>query len=530
MNTVEKENRALKQSHEKLINNFHKLSSKILHSGSLEDNLEAIFEVCQEIFPYEEIAVYLMKNTFELIKYKNLSDESYMEVSQIQEDNIFDWVILQNKKITLERKYKKGSYVFLPLIMKNRSLGIMLIGTDKEVSNITKEENDILDIISSNVTVSIENSKLYSTLDEQKKKLDNIKNYLSNVIENFNEGLIVVDTDYIVTTINCAAENFLKISRKEIMLKNIRLFYNNWFTPEFFEKISESIFQKKITHYMVDVRQVFLKFTIIPFKGNRNIISGAIIHIEDVTTGMELEKLKEIDDYKNQVISNISHELKTPLTSIKAYTETLTEIIESDSEKYEVEFKDFLNVIYDESERLLNLIMEILDTSKLESGRVNLNLSLFDLNTVIRKIIKGIDYLLKEKNIKVNIDFKQEETFNIEADLIKLEQVFYNVLSNAVKYNEQNGKINIKIKRLKEVYKIIVEDTGIGIDNKSIEKIFEKFYRESNVDTENISGFGLGLSIVKNIIDLHNGDINIKSKKGKGTKIILKIPYEQKSI
>ncbi|MFA5478406.1 MAG: ATP-binding protein [Candidatus Muiribacteriota bacterium] len=523
---LEKENRELKHALDNLIINFNKLSNRFLHSTTLEESLDAIFDLFFEMFTYEEIAVYLMKDNFELVKYRNLSEESYEEVSDIQEENIFDWVILQNKRIILDRKYKEGSYIFLPLIMKNRSLGILLIGTAKDSNNLTKEEQDILDIISAQVTVSIENSTLYSSIDDQKRKLDNIKNYLNNVIENFNEGLIVVDNDYIVTTINKAAETFLGFTKKDILLKNIRLFYSNWFTPEFFEKIAQCLHDSEIKNHMVELAGKYLKFTILPFEGIHKNITGAIIHIEDITTSMELEKLKEIDDFKDQVISNVSHELKTPLTSIRAYTETLLEIIASDKKGYPEEFKEFLSVINDESERLLNLIVEILDTSKLESGNVSLNLVNLDIGVIINKIITGIDYLIKEKKITVVKKYSDQENFVIKADLIKLEQVFYNIISNAIKYNKDGGKIIISLTKQKKSVKIEVEDTGIGIAEKNLEKLFEKFFREQSEHTDKIGGFGLGLNIVKNIIDLHQGFITFKSEKGKGTKVIIKFPYE----
>ncbi|MCK9226026.1 MAG: GAF domain-containing protein [Candidatus Muirbacterium halophilum] len=208
-----KENIQLKQSLETLFINFNKLSQKLIHSSDLDETLDALFDLCADIFPHEEIGVFLLKQEFELERYRNLPDESYMEITDIQEEEIFDWVILQNKKIVLKRKYKKGSYILLPLTIRNNSIGIMLLGTSLTQDELTLESQDILSMISAQVAVAIDNSRLYSSLEDKNRKLDNIKNYMGNIIQSFNEGIIVIDSDYTVTTMNEAAENYLSITK-----------------------------------------------------------------------------------------------------------------------------------------------------------------------------------------------------------------------------------------------------------------------------------------------------------------------------
>jgi signal transduction histidine kinase len=519
-----KENIQLKQALETLFINFNKLSQKLIHSSNLDETLDALFDLCAEIFPHEEICVFLLKQEFELERYRDLPDESYMEIADIQEEEIFDWVILQNKKVILPRKYKSGAYILLPLTIRNNSIGIMLLGTSMTQDELTIESQDILAMISAQVAVAIDNSRLYSSLEDKNRKLDNIKNYMGNIIQSFNEGIIVIDSDFIVTTMNEAAESYLRISKKEIMLKNIKSFMNNWMTPIFFEKIDNALTSVTVTSHTVDVEDKFLKFSFIPLKGIHKNIIGTIIHIEDMTTSIELERLKEIDDFKNQVISNVSHELKTPLTSIGAYTETMIDMIgEEKGIKDKKDYIEFLNVISSESERLLKLIVEILDTSKLEAGKVTLNKSKICIKDVIDRITAGLEQFIKEKNIVVEKKYNKHTDFSIDADQTKIEQVFYNIISNAIKYNIRGGKIIFDLKKTARNINISVKDTGVGIDKKNLTNIFDKFFREDTEATKQVGGFGLGLNIVKNIIELHKGTIRIESKKDKGTEVKIKL-------
>ncbi|MCK9477426.1 MAG: ATP-binding protein [Candidatus Muirbacterium halophilum] len=520
-----KENIQLKQSLETLFINFNKLSQKLIHSSDLDETLDALFDLCADIFPHEEIGVFLLKQEFELERYRNLPDESYMEITDIQEEEIFDWVILQNKKIVLKRKYKKGSYILLPLTIRNNSIGIMLLGTSLTQDELTLESQDILSMISAQVAVAIDNSRLYSSLEDKNRKLDNIKNYMGNIIQSFNEGIIVIDSDYTVTTMNEAAENYLSITKKQMMLKNIKSCMNNWMTPIFFEKIDNALKSVSVTNHTVDLDNKYLKFFFIPLMGIHKNIIGIIIHIEDMTTSIELERLKEIDDFKNQIISNVSHELKTPLTSIKAYTETIIDMVkEEKSVKDKKNYIEFLSVISSESERLLNIIVDILDTSKLESGKVNLNLTQISIKDIIDRIVTGLEGFIKEKNIIIEKLYSDEQDYIINIDQTKIEQVFYNIISNAIKYNVKEGKIIFDIKKTSKNIVITVKDTGVGIDKKNLKNVFDKFFREDTEATKEAGGFGLGLNIVKNIIMLHKGKINIDSIKDKGTEIIIKLP------
>ncbi|PLX16223.1 MAG: hypothetical protein C0601_11420 [Candidatus Muiribacterium halophilum] len=515
------ENGQLKQTLDNLLINFNKLSHKIIQSSDLDESLDAIFDLLKDIFAYNEIAVYLFKEEFELRKYRDLSDKSYEELSAIQEEDIFDWVILQNKPVILPRKEIVGTFILLPLSIRNKFLGILVVSTEKTENSITKEEHDIFNIISAQVAVAIENTMLYSSLDEKNKKLDNIKNYMNNIIESFNEGIVVVDPEFMITTINKSAESFLDSKKNQVILKKITSLKKDWINQELIEKIGSVFSTPNVDHMVVETHGNILKLKILPLKGIYENIIGAIIHIEDITASMELTKLKEIDEYKDQLISNVSHELKTPLTSIKAYTETLIDMKDGkDSDELE-----FLDVIKSESDRLLTLINEVLDLSRFESGKIKLKKEEFDLEDTIKNIIKSLENVASEKNITFSLKNSLDKDRKLlKADKTSIEQVFYNLITNSIKYNREDGKIEITLDNTKKDFKITFEDNGFGIKKENLEKIFTKFFREKNEATDKENGFGLGLSIVKNIIDLHDGRIKITSNHGKYTKVQVWLP------
>ena len=244
-----------------------------------------------------------------------------------------------------------------------------------------------------------------------------------------------------------------------------------------------------------------------------------------------LEKHKKLMDvivnasqFKTEIMSTMSHELRTPLNIIFGFTELLLE------QNYGIlnkEQLDFLNDIRSSALHLLDMINNILDITKIESGKIELNIQAFKLNQILTQVISTIKPLYSEKEIEIRLENKNND-YLISADLIKFKEIFYNLLSNAVKYTPK-GNVNIKIEESNKYWKFSIEDNGIGISKKDAPFIFKEFYRVNSDYVNNISGTGLGLSLTKRIVNLHGGDIWFKSKLGKGSIFIFTIPKNIKS-
>lgn len=227
--------------------------------------------------------------------------------------------------------------------------------------------------------------------------------------------------------------------------------------------------------------------------------------------------LDELNRLKNEFVSNISHELRTPLASIVGFSETI-----ASDPNMPVEMRTEFNlIILNESKRLAKLINEVLDLSRMETGRIVLNKTKTDIVKVIYNAIADFDEPIKEKSIHLSIEIPDEELI-IDADEERLLQAICAILDNSVKFSNKGSRIKVILRNLFREVEIIISDTGIGIPEKDLPFVFQKFYRVNRPDTE-FSGAGMGLVFVKQIVDLHKGLINIQSEPGKGTTIVIKL-------
>jgi len=232
-------------------------------------------------------------------------------------------------------------------------------------------------------------------------------------------------------------------------------------------------------------------------------------------------ELRKMDQLKSDFVSNVSHELRTPLTSIAGYTKLMT--MEKLGTITEAQKKG-LEIVAEEAERLTRLINNVLDLSKLESGRVKFKLEVIDISELAKLTTDTMKATASEKQIKLNIHGPKIK-FKASRDLIK--QVFLNLLSNALKFTPEGGSIDVTIKKLKQDVQVSVKDTGKGVSKELIPKLFDKFYQVDGSMTREYGGTGLGLVIVKHIIDAHKGKIKVKSELGKGSEFVFTLPLRK---
>lgn len=230
------------------------------------------------------------------------------------------------------------------------------------------------------------------------------------------------------------------------------------------------------------------------------------------------EEIVESTNLKNEFISSVSHELRTPLTSIKGWSETILEGDFGDKD----EAKLGLKIISKETTRLANMVEELLDFSKIESGRIVLHLEALDMKKEIEDIVNTNVARAKKEEINLSMRNMDEKIPYVFGDRDRLKQIFINIIDNAIKFTPKNKHIYIDIKSDENYLNIIIEDEGIGIDQKDILQITEKFYKGKSKK----SGSGIGLAITKELIDLHKGKLEIESTVGIGTKVTVRIPVE----
>lgn len=226
-------------------------------------------------------------------------------------------------------------------------------------------------------------------------------------------------------------------------------------------------------------------------------------------------KMKALEEEKKQVrfefISILAHELKSPLAAIEGYLRLIDERVKGESlESYDQMVKRSIERI----NSMRKLIADIIDLTKLESGRKKRNIETFDIKELITKTMEGFSNYAAKRNIKINLSC---DSFYIKADQTDMEMLVSNFLSNAIKYNRDGGVVNIEVKRNDKNITLVFSDTGIGIKEEDLKKLFNDFVRIKNEHTREIEGSGLGLSIVKKIVDYYGGNIDVKSEYGKGS-------------
>jgi two-component system, sensor histidine kinase and response regulator len=222
-----------------------------------------------------------------------------------------------------------------------------------------------------------------------------------------------------------------------------------------------------------------------------------------------------------QFLSVLSHELKSPINAIEGYLNIMRDKqAGNDIDNYKVMVDRSLERI----KGMRTLILDMLDLTRIESGKKVRNIQNIDVCSVAQLAIDTVEPMAIQKNIKINKNFPESAYY--QADNNEIEIIFNNLISNAIKYNNENGHIEISIIQLPDLLTIVVEDNGIGMSKEDTSLLFEDFMRIKNEKTKNITGSGLGLSITKKIIDLYQGDISVESEPGKGSKFIVTLPYK----
>ncbi len=249
-----------------------------------------------------------------------------------------------------------------------------------------------------------------------------------------------------------------------------------------------------------------------------------VLNLELQRFNRELERanrdLRGLDELKSNLLSNISHELRTPLVAIKGYSELM---LRGKLGPLSPKQREGLEISMKSQDRLLDLINNLLDFSRIEAGRLQLRPSSFDIDTVVNEVIASVTPRARERNLKLRFDLPEAGT-RFTGDRGKLAQILTNLLTNAIKFNRDEGTVELEIRRLPAELLIRISDTGIGIAPEDVANIFDRFFQIDSSMTRRFGGTGIGLSIVKSLVELHGGSIQVASTVDQGTTFHVRIP------
>ncbi|MDF2950122.1 MAG: sensor histidine kinase [Sedimentibacter sp.] len=342
--------------------------------------------------------------------------------------------------------------------------------------------------------------KSMSSLQQEKSKMETTFKYMA-------DGVLTVDTEGNIIHANPVAINLLSLTNEDekyddivIKLKESMLLNNlkikSYHGTEILEKNDET--------YNVDYA---------PFMNNKNEIGGVIIVFKNITEQYKIDKLQR------EFVANVSHELKTPITTIKSYAETLLDGALEEKQLAE----DFLNVINSESDRMSRLVSDLLRLSRMDYEQTKWKKEKLNLGEMINQTAKKLSIQAKNKNITMHIKTISDD-MNILFDRDGFEQIILNIAGNAIKYTSEQGNVWIDAYRENGNINISIMDDGIGIPKEDLARVFERFYRVDKARSRELGGTGLGLSIAKQIAEAHDSTLSINSELNKGTEIIITIP------
>ena len=377
----------------------------------------------------------------------------------------------------------------------------------KPMSKMLKSANpyDKLDYLQT------DNKDFDNALNQLKENLriaDNQKIQTDTILKYMTDGVIAFDTDGNVIYINPAAIRLLEISSNAKNFNQIFEKYKdiNMEKIIYLENLASS--EKKIENSQGSMNLFF-----VPFKDESKKIIGLMVVIQDITEHVKL------DNMRKDFVANVSHELKTPLTSIEGFAETLL-----DNENADInQKKHWIEVIYDNSVRMEKIVQDLLTLSKYDKKDTKSETINFDLGMLAKKCCEKFEIEVKRKKQKLEC-YVTADVPPVHADYDGIERVIINIISNSVKYTQEGGKISVYVGYVHSDAYVKIKDNGIGIPKEDLDKIFERFYRVDKARSRQMGGTGLGLSIAKEIIEKNNGSIDIKSEINKGTEVILRIP------
>ena len=336
---------------------------------------------------------------------------------------------------------------------------------------------------------------------------------LKSILKSISHGILAIDINGNILLINDEAKKIIKSDENQIVEgKNINFVIKEQRILKEINKFKGSN-KNEISNIVMDDETVYnIKVDPIYLQNMVNVIIGSIINIEDITEKVKLENMR------SDFVANVSHELKTPLTSISGFVETLRLNENIDN----ITRNRFLEIIESESDRLKRLIDDILLLSSIENteSRVLEKINLYETFNGVKDMLS---YIAESKDIDFKYEFLETSLYvNSNRDYIK--QIFLNLIENAIKYTPSNGKVRVIVASNEEDIIIEVKDNGIGIPREDINRIFERFYRVDKARSRDVGGTGLGLAITKHIIKSLNGKIEVKSELNKGSEFIVTIP------
>ncbi|MBO1514251.1 two-component system histidine kinase PnpS [Metabacillus bambusae] len=447
----------------------------------------------------------------------------------ISEGNSYKGIVLVNSSIEQVNKVNQQMWVVLVVCLGLAFLIMVFIGiriTSRYTRPIESATKVAIELAKGNYKARtyeehIDESGMLSqsinilarNLQDMTRAQEMQQDRLQTLIENMGSGLILIDGRGYINLVNRAYKELFDVDSAEFLYQ---LYYDAFTHKEIIELVEEifmtEVKVRKQLHLPLKIERRHFEVYGAPIIGTNDEWKGIVLVFHDIT------ELKKLEQMRKDFVANVSHELKTPITSIKGFSETLLDGALNDKQTAEY----FLSIILKESDRLQSLIQDLLDLSKIEQQGFQLSIQPCDVKELLEDICVILEGKSKEKEVGLSLSIP-DGLLLIEGDLYRLKQIFINLINNALTYTPKGGVVQVTVEKHEQYLLIVVSDTGIGIKTEEIPRIFERFYRVDRARSRNSGGTGLGLAIVKHLVEAHKGQISVSSKLGEGTSFTVKL-------
>ncbi|MEM7330514.1 MAG: GAF domain-containing protein [Chloroflexota bacterium] len=432
--------------------------------------------------------------------------------------------------IDLPKSRHHKSVLGLPLISNDEVFGVLML-FHSEKSAFTAKQLDLVEAATIQVANAINNAQLYQLIFDQAERLGSAlrneiiqKANLEAVLESMADGVLVSNERNIIEMVNHSACTILTMPRDQLKDRPINQllglfshFEESWLAAiEDWGKNSDRIEAGIFLSDQLQIEDKFINVKLSPVISDKQFY-GTVSIFRDVTKEVEVEQLK------NEFVSTVSHELRTPMTSIKGYVDLM---LMGAAGTFSDAQNQFLNVIKSNAERLHMLVNDLLDISRIETGKTTLDLRPLDIPQLIDQIVNNhLIGRIHDEGKTLQVDKRFDPSLPlVSADQRRVSQILTNLLDNAFNYTNENGKVIISATTSGQFVYVSVEDNGIGISDDNLSKIFDRFYRSENPDVQKVSGTGLGLAIVQSLVEMHGGRLIVQSEFGIGSKFTFNLP------
>ena len=442
--------------------------------------------------------------------------------------------IPDDRKTVPERK----SAMAVPLTAGDDVLGVLLL-FHPEVGYFTQDHLKLVSAAATQVATAINNAELYQLITDQAERLGVMLRTQraeaakhQAIVEGIADGVLVLDTNRHVVLMNPAAARILGLKAEEVQGQHLREILGRAESPvdqalarQLYDRLMTGMEQLSTAQMSQDEAPQRLDFRLeaegkVVVVNLSPVLLGSGEQPSLVTVLRDISREAEVERLKNEFISTVSHELRTPMTSIKGYTDLLvSEKVGALSEQQ----RHFVQVIKTNADRLTALVNDILDISRIETGRIKLKIRALDLVALINQVAESFRGQMVEKSLELVLDLPPNLP-PVRGDEDRVTQILENLTSNAWKYTPEGGRVTVRAKAIDGFVQVDVSDTGIGIAEKDLDHIFDRFYRTEQAEVRAVDGTGLGLSIVKMFVELLGGKIWVESEVNKGTTFSFTLP------